>query len=986
MKGRPGKNMNLNLNRKDKFENRHLGSSGEAMDRMLELIGVASIDELMDQTIPQGIRLNKELNLPDALTEYEFLNELRTIASKNKIFKSYIGMGYYPCITPPVIRRNIFENPGWYTAYTPYQAEISQGRLEALINFQTVVTDLTGMEIANASLLDEGTAAAEAMNMLHALRKGDKKNAVTYWVDENIFPQTLAVLRTRAIPAGINLVAGDLNKIDLSDPAIFGVLLQYPDGNGKVEDHSAFIQRAKEKNIFVAFTADLLSLTLLKSPGELGVDVVTGSTQRFGIPMGYGGPHAAFFATREEYKRQMPGRIIGVSVDALGKKAYRMALQTREQHIRREKATSNICTSQVLLAVMAGMYAVHHGPEGLRSMAERIHGLASLLSSVLTDLGLEQLNTHFFDTLKVKLRTREIETIKKLAEEAGCNFRYFEEDYAGISLDETTSIEDISRIAGIFAAARNRNWQDDLNELSENLESGIPDSLMRSGDYLSHPVFHSYHSEHEMMRYIKSLENKDLSLAHSMISLGSCTMKLNAAAEMIPVSWPEFSNLHPFAPVSQAAGYQEIFRELESWLNEITGCAGTTLQPNSGAQGEFTGLMVIRGYHQSRGQGHRNITLIPSSAHGTNPASAVMAGMEVVIVQCDDQGNIDVNDLRSKAALHQDNLAALMVTYPSTHGVFEEKIGEICEIIHQYGGQVYMDGANMNAQVGLTSPAAIGADICHLNLHKTFCIPHGGGGPGVGPVCAAAHLKPFLPGNPVIKTGGDKAIEAVASAPWGSAGILVISYAYIRMMGPGGLAHATRTAILNANYIVERLKKDFKILYTGTQGRVGHEFILDCRDFRQAGVEVEDIAKRMMDYGFHAPTVSFPVHGTLMIEPTESESREELDRFCDALLEIRKEIREIEEGKAGESDNVLKNAPHTAEALISGNWNHPYSREKAAFPLPYVKARKFWPSVSRIDNAYGDRNLFCTCIPVEEYEKSKENTLDKKIGISMKSE
>jgi glycine dehydrogenase len=960
--------MKLNLNRKEKFEDRHLGSDKTEIEKMLNVIGVKSLDDLIDQTIPRGIRLKKKLKLPEPASEYEFLLEFRQKALKNRIFRSFIGSGYYGTITPTVIQRNILENPGWYTAYTPYQAEIAQGRLEALVNFQTMVMDLTGMEISNASLLDDGTAAAEAMTMLHALRKPDKKNAATYLIDNKVFPHIISVLKTRSIPAGIRLVISDVETADLSDPDIFGMLIQYPNGDGNIIDYRALVSKAKEHGIYVAFSADLLSLALVTPPGEMGADIVTGSTQRFGIPMAYGGPHAAFFSTREEFKRLLPGRIIGVSVDVHGKKAYRMALQTREQHIRREKSTSNICTSQVLLSVMAGMYSVYHGPDGIKNIAGRIHGFTVLLSGVLESLGFEQVNKVFFDTLKIKVTTTEKFELRELTEEAGYNIRYFKGDFLGISLDETVSISDIVSLSAIFGKLKGKKInRDQVMEISSNLKNNTPDTLVRKSTFLSHPVFNSYHSEHEMLRYIKHLENKDLSLVHSMISLGSCTMKLNGTTEMIPVTWPEFANLHPFAPVEQAEGYQEIFNDLENWLNEITGFEGTSLQPNSGAQGEFSGLMVIRAYLESIGQGHRKVTLIPSSAHGTNPASAVMAGMQVVIVQCDDFGNIDLDDLRAKAEIHKENLAALMITYPSTHGVFEEEITGICNIIHQFGGQVYMDGANMNAQVGLTNPAIIGADVCHLNLHKTFCIPHGGGGPGVGPICVAAHLKPFLPGNPVVPTGGEKAIEAISSAPWGSAGILAISYAYIKMMGAEGLVNATRVAILNANYIKTRLQDHYKILYTGIHGRAAHEFIIDCREFKQFKVEVEDIAKRLMDYGFHAPTVSFPVPGTMMIEPTESESKSELDRFCDALIEIRNEIREIQEGKAADNNNVLKNAPHTLDIAVADRWDYPYTREKAVYPLPFVKARKFWPSVSRIDNAYGDRNLFCSCIPAEEF-------------------
>ncbi|MFN3839833.1 MAG: aminomethyl-transferring glycine dehydrogenase [Cyclobacteriaceae bacterium] len=956
--------MNFNPHYSEKFESRHNGPDARQITGMLSVIKAPSVDALIDQTVPANIRLKKTLNLPPAKSEAEFLNEFRQLASQNKVFKSYIGMGYYNTYTPNVILRNILENPGWYTAYTPYQAEIAQGRLEALINYQTMVIDLTGMEIANASLLDEGTAAAEAMHLLHASVKAPKKNASTFFVDKNTFPQTLDVLRTRSAPLGINLVVDDVANLDVTNPDLFAVLLQYPDSNGGISDHTAFIQAAHEHNVFVVVAADLLALTLLKSPGEMGADVVVGSSQRFGVPMGFGGPHAAYFATKDEFKRQMPGRIIGASVDAQGKPGYRMALQTREQHIRREKATSNICTAQVLLAVMAGMYAVYHGPDGLKKIAGRVHALASLLNAGLKALGLNQLNTHFFDTLKIEVKNKE--TIREAAEKRKMNFRYFSDNHVGISIDETTTENDIRTILEIFGAPS--------SVISEKKVEGgeIPKSLLRTSSFLTHPVFNTHHAEHEMLRYIKKLENKDLSMVHSMISLGSCTMKLNATTEMIPVTWPEFGNIHPFAPADQTKGYQQLIKDLETWLAEITGFTGVSLQPNSGAQGEYSGLMVIRAYHQNRNEGHRNIALIPASAHGTNPASAVMAGMQVVIVKSDEEGKIDVADLKAKAEQHKNSLACLMVTYPSTHGVFEEAITDICEIIHQHGGLVYMDGANMNAQVGLTSPASIGADVCHLNLHKTFCIPHGGGGPGMGPICVNDKLKPFLPGNPVVKTGGDKAITAISAAPWGSASILTISYAYIAMMGSEGLTNATKLAILNANYIKDRLSSHYKILYTGTNGRCAHEMIVDCRDFKQAGIEVEDIAKRLMDYGFHAPTVSFPVAGTLMIEPTESETKEELDRFCDALIEIRNEIREVEEGKADKENNVLKNAPHTAAVVTSDVWERPYARQKAAYPLSFVRESKFWPSVSRIDNAYGDRNLVCSCLPVEAFEEKSE--------------
>lgn len=962
--------MKLNVNNLERFDTRHNGPDEQQIQEMLKAVNAGSLDELIDQTIPKSIQLKKELSLPIAKTEYKFLNDFKKLAQKNKIFRSYIGTGYYNCVVPGVILRNILENPGWYTAYTPYQAEIAQGRLEALINFQTMVIDLTGMEIANASLLDEGTAAAEAMAMLAGARKGGKKNASRFFVDQNTFPQTIDVLKTRALPVGIELVIGDVNELDLTDPELYGVLVQNPNNDGAIRDYSEFIVTAGENDVFVAMAADLMSLLLMKSPGEMGADVVVGTSQRFGVPMGYGGPHAAFFATRDAFKRQIPGRIIGASLDAQGNSGYRMALQTREQHIRREKATSNICTAQVLLAVMSGMFAVYHGPKGLKNIAGRIHGLTQLLDKGLKSLGYDQINENYFDTLKVKVS--DTSKLLELALQKEMNFRYFGDGSVGISLDETTRVRDIADILEVFAGATAKTLSFDLEKESQNLEITWPAELHRQSEYLTHPIFNIHHSEHEMLRYIKKLENKDLSLVHSMISLGSCTMKLNATTEMIPVTWPEFGSIHPFAPQDQTTGYHEMFDELSAWLSEITGFAAVSLQPNSGAQGEYAGLMVIRAYHESRGESQRNVTLIPSSAHGTNPASAVMAGMKVVIVKCDDKGNIDVDDLRAKAEENRDNLSSLMVTYPSTHGVFEESIIEICDIIHQNGGQVYMDGANMNAQVGLTSPANIGADVCHLNLHKTFCIPHGGGGPGMGPIGVAEQLVPFLPGNPLVKTGGENAITAISAAPWGSASILTISYAYIAMMGKKGLKSATQLAILNANYIKERLAEHYPVLYTGKNGRCAHEMIVDCRGFKKAGVEVEDIAKRLMDYGFHAPTVSFPVAGTLMIEPTESEAKEELDRFCEAMIEIRKEIREIEDGLADSENNVLKNAPHTASVITSDHWDRPYSREKAAYPLSYVRDNKFWPSVGRVDNAYGDRNLVCSCLPLEEYESDAE--------------
>ena len=966
--------MKLNLKEIPKFTNRHLGPNQEEMDIMLRTIGVESLHELIKQTVPNNILIESPLNLPIEKSEKDFLTQFKELISKNKIFKNYIGLGYYNSFTPGVIQRNILENPGWYTAYTPYQAEIAQGRLEALINFQTMVIDLTGMEIANASLLDEATAAAEAMSMLFSVKKGNKRQSHKFLVDKNIFPQTLAVLKTRAMPLGIELVIKDVSEFDLTDPGIYGMMLSYPDGDGAVKDFNAMMETAKAQNIFVSFCADLLSLTLLTPPGEMGADIVVGSTQRFGIPLGYGGPHAAYFATREAFKRQIPGRIIGVSVDVDGNQGYRMALQTREQHIRREKATSNICTAQVLLAVMAGMYAVYHGPEGLRNMALRVHGLTLKLAQALQQIGYRQLNDYFFDTIKIDTDKGLQDQIKRIATKSKVNFRYYQDGATGIALDETTSWDDIESILMIFTEAGGKE-KVNLSQLGDEISLSslrIPASIRRESSFLNHPIFTSMHSEHQLLRYIKKLENKDLSLVHSMIALGSCTMKLNATTEMIPLSWDSIGQLHPFAPVDQTQGYHEMFTHLEKWLNAITGFEGTSLQPNSGAQGEFSGLMVIKAYLEDKGEHHRNVTLIPSSAHGTNPASAVMAGMKVVIVKCDEHGNIDLEDLKAKADQYQESLAALMVTYPSTHGVFEEDILEICDTIHQKGGQVYMDGANMNAQVGITSPARIGADVCHINLHKTFCIPHGGGGPGMGPISVAEHLKPFLPSNPVQPIGGASAIPAISAAPWGSASILAISYAYISMMGGAGLKMATQVAILSANYIKEKLKDHYKILYTGRNGRSAHEMIIDCREFKKFNVEVEDIAKRLMDYGFHAPTVSFPVPGTMMIEPTESESLDELDRFIEALISIRQEIQEIEDQLVPAEDNVLKNAPHTAQLVMSDRWDFPYSRDKAAFPLEWLRVNKFWPSIRRLDSAYGDRNLMCSCIPVEQYENEEE--------------
>ncbi|MEJ6982120.1 aminomethyl-transferring glycine dehydrogenase [Pedobacter sp. P351] len=955
--------MSLNIDFQEKFESRHIAPDNTDTDAMLQTIGVATLDELIEQTVPQKIRLKQALNLPSPKSEIDYLTGLKIVASKNKVYKSYIGQGYYDTLVPPVILRNIFENPGWYTQYTPYQAEISQGRLQALLNFQTMVIDLTGMEIANASLLDEGTAAAEAMFMQYSLRKNQQ--AKTFFVSEELFPQTIDILKTRSAPYGIELQIGNHQTVELSDN-MFGAIVQYPAAEGSVYNYSDFANKAHEKGIKLTVVADILSLVLLTPPGEWGADIVVGTTQRFGVPMGFGGPHAAYFATKEEYKRSMPGRIIGVSIDSAGNYALRMALQTREQHIRRDKATSNICTAQALLAIMAGMYAAYHGKDGLKAIAERVHGLTIFLSEALETLGYIQENKTFFDTIKLDLGDL-ANPIHGQAINNEMNFHYSGSKIT-ISLDETTNLEDVLNIIRVFARVKAKSIDDiNIDTLKASLEARISPELLRSSDFLTHPVFNTHHSEHEMLRYIKSLENKDLSLCHSMIPLGSCTMKLNATTEMIPVTWPEFSKLHPFAPLDQTGGYMQLFDELNRWLSEITGFAAMSLQPNSGAQGEYAGLMVIRAYHQSRGEGERNIALIPASAHGTNPASAAMAGMKVIVVKCDVNGNIDLADLKARAEEHKDYLSCLMVTYPSTHGVFEESIIEVCNIIHENGGQVYMDGANMNAQVGLTSPAAIGADVCHLNLHKTFCIPHGGGGPGMGPIGVAKHLVPFLPGHPVVDISNEKSIHAVSSAPWGSASILIISHAYIAMMGSEGLTNATRYAVLNANYIKARLEQQYPILYAGSNGRCAHEMILDCRAFKNFGIEVTDIAKRLMDYGFHAPTVSFPVPGTLMIEPTESEPKHELDRFCDAMTAIRSEIAAIENGSMDKLNNPLKNAPHTAAVIASSEWGKDYSREQAAFPLPYVSERKFWPSVGRVNDTHGDRTLICSCPPLEAY-------------------
>jgi glycine dehydrogenase len=961
--------MSINIHQIERFKDRHNGPTASEQAEMLSVIGLGSVEELINLTIPKGIRMQGNLNVHKAVSEQDFLQELKKVASKNKIFRSYIGLGYYNTYTPTVILRNIMENPGWYTQYTPYQAEIAQGRLEALLNFQTMVSDLTGMELANASLLDEGTAAAEAMGMFNALTKS--KTANKFFVDHHTFPQTVDVLKTRAEPLGIELVFGDVATAEL-DREFFGALVQYPNSKGNIVNYKSFTEKAHGLDIRVAAAADLLSLTLLTPPGEWGADVVLGTSQRFGVPMGFGGPHAAYFATKEEYKRQLPGRIIGVSLDAKGNTAYRMALQTREQHIKRDKATSNICTAQVLLAIMAGMYGVYHGSTGLKAIALKIHGLTKILDQALQGMGFSQSNKTYFDTLHVEgLNDYQMKSIAHAARSREINF-YYGEGTIGVSVDETTSLKDIQDIIDTFAAEFDSAPR--AETFAEGLELEWSSEFKRNSAFMTHPVFNSYHTEHEMLRYIKSLENKDLSLTHSMISLGSCTMKLNATTEMIPVTWPEFGAIHPFVPADQVEGYYDVIDELKRDLVEITGFADMSFQPNSGAQGEYAGLMVIRAYFKDRGEGHRNIALIPSSAHGTNPASAVMAGMEVVVVKCLDNGYIDLDDLRSKAEQHKDNLACCMVTYPSTNGVFEEGIRDITGIIHDNGGQVYMDGANMNAQVGLTSPGLIGADVCHLNLHKTFCIPHGGGGPGMGPIGVAAHLAPYLPGHTIVKSGGSKAMNSVSAAPFGSASILLISYAYIRMMGMSGLKEATQTAILNANYIRAKLKGHYELLFTGDNGTVAHEMIIDTRPFKtSAGVQVEDIAKRLMDYGYHAPTISFPIAGTMMVEPTESESKVELDRFCDALISIRAEIAQVENGTWSQEDNPLVNAPHTAAEVTMDAWTHGYDRSTAAFPRPWVKAKKFWPSVARVDNTYGDRNLVCECPPMSVYEELSSN-------------
>jgi glycine cleavage system P protein (glycine dehydrogenase) len=957
----------------DSFAARHIGPADDEVKEMVGTLGYGSLDELIDATVPSAIRMQGALKLPPAQSEYEALAAMRGLARKNRIARSFLGLGFYDTITPPPIQRNILENPGWYTAYTPYQAEIAQGRLEALLNFQTVVVDLAGLEIANASLLDEATAAAEAMTLAYAVRGKAGKN--TFFVSDLCHPQTIDVVRTRAHVRGVDVVVGDHRSASIGDD-VFGVLVQYPATDGAIHDYRELTQRAHATGALVVAAADLLALTLLTPPGEWGADIAVGNTQRFGVPLGYGGPHAAYLSTRDEFKRQLPGRIIGVSRDAEGRPALRMALQTREQHIRREKATSNVCTAQVLLAVIAGMYAVYHGPEGLRRIARNVHRLATLFAAGVQRVGFTVGEAPFFDTVRVECGThapRQADAIAELAASRDMNIRVLGDDAITVSFGETHTLDDVRDLLAVFHGGADAKI--DLESLVGKAEERFGAPHARTTPYLLHEVFNSHHSETELLRYMRKLESRDLSLAHSMIPLGSCTMKLNAAAEMYPITWPEIGGLHPFVPPSQAQGYAEMFGRLERDLAEITGFAATSLQPNAGSQGEFAGLLVIRAYHESRGDTHRDICLIPQSAHGTNPASAVMAGMRVVVVKTDEDGNIDVDDLEAKAKEHSQRLAALMVTYPSTHGVFEESIRRVCEVVHAHGGQVYLDGANMNAMVGVARPGDIGADVCHLNLHKTFCIPHGGGGPGMGPICVATHLAAFLPGHAVIPVGGAKATGAVSAAPWGSASILPISYMYIRMMGADGLAKATKVAILNANYIAKRLEGHYPVLYKGRNGTVAHECILDTRPLKQsAGIDVEDIAKRLMDYGFHAPTVSFPVAGTLMVEPTESESKQELDRFCDALIAIREEIREIELGIMDRQNNALKNAPHTMHRVIASEWDRPYARERAAFPAPWTRDFKFWPSVARVESAYGDRNLVCSCPPTDAYAEAIAGT------------
>ncbi len=961
--------MSVDIEIKDDYQKRHIGSRGADVEKMLQTIGVDSIDELIDKTVPENIRLKEPMAVAPGKSEFAFLRELKQVAQKNKIYKTYIGMGFYDTTVPSVILRNILENPGWYTQYTPYQAEIAQGRLEALLNFQTMVMDLTGMDIANASLLDEATSAAEAMTMLYRLRKGPqvKAGANVFLVSDKIFPQTIDVLKTRSVPLNIELKICPPGEFEF-DEKVYGAIVQFPNEDGSIEDNSALIGKAHENNIKVAVIADLLSLTLLTPPGEMGADVVVGSTQRFGVPLGYGGPHAGYFATKDAHKRQIPGRIIGVSIDRHGNPGYRMSLQTREQHIRGEKATSNICTAQALLAIMAGMYGVYHGPDGLKTIAARIHGYTNILADELRTLGYTLSGNNYFDTIAIRHENLVIDKVEELFEAHHINVRFFADGRIGISLDETTRFPDVHDLLNVFAKAAGKEYHSIASSVFNVALLSFSENLIRKSAFMLHPVFNSFHSETEMMRYIKKLENKDLSLNTSMIPLGSCTMKLNPATSMMPVSWPEFSQLHPFVPAAQAEGYHELIEDMSQIICKVTGLKAASLQPNSGAQGEYAGLMTIRAYFADKGEAQRNVVLIPSSAHGTNPASASLAGMKVVIVKCDERGNVDVAHLREKAELHKNELAAFMITYPSTHGVFEESITEMLEIIHENGGQVYMDGANMNAQVGLTSPGTIGADVCHLNLHKTFSIPHGGGGPGMGPIAVAGHLAPFLPGHSQVKTGGEKAITAVSATPFGSSSVLPISYAYMKMLGGTGMKAASEFAILNANYIRARLSDYYPVLYKGKNGFVGHEMIIDLRSFKEAGIEVDDIAKRLIDYGFHAPTVAWPVHGTMMIEPTESESKQELDRFCDALIAIHQEMEDLKSGKLDRENNVLKNAPHTVAEVTGDSWEHPYTREQAAFPLPYVRENKFWPAVARVNNTHGDRNLVCSCLPVESYE------------------
>jgi glycine dehydrogenase len=955
--------MPLNIDPTPKFSRRHIGPSDDEISQMLESLGLDSLDQLVEETVPESIRHRTSLDTPRALTEPALLDRLRAIASKNRVLRSYIGMGYHGTVVPGVIQRNILENPGWYTQYTPYQAEIAQGRLEALLNFQTMLIDLTGLEIANASLLDEATAAAEAMSMFAGETKEDRD---LFFVSDECHPQTIAVVRTRAEPLGIRVEVGDWRAFEPGSDCI-GALVSYPASDGGLHDYRPFVDRVHSSGGFVVAVADLMALTLVAPPGEWGADVVVGNSQRFGVPMGYGGPHAAFMTAREQFKRKMPGRIIGVSVDAQGNRALRMALQTREQHIRREKATSNICTAQVLLAVMAGMYGVYHGPEGLRTIASRIRHQARVLAAGLERLGHAHVHPRYFDTLRVIPSGPSAVEVMQAALEAGINLRDFGDGSIGVSLDETVTSIDLDDLFRAFNRGVRPDFQ--ASSLAADLQDdALPQGLARTSTYMEHPVFHRYHSETSMLRYIHRLETRDLSLNTSMIPLGSCTMKLNATSEMVGVTWPEFGGLHPFAPADQAAGYRELFDELEAWLAEISGFEAVSLQPNSGAQGEYAGLQVIRAYHLDRNEGHRDVCLIPSSAHGTNPASAVMAGMKVVVVKVHDTGSIDLDDLVAKADAHAERLAAIMVTYPSTHGVFEEEIRAVCDVVHDRGGLVYLDGANLNAQVGLSRPGDYGADVCHINLHKTFAIPHGGGGPGMGPICVNDKLAPFLPGHPVVKTGGEKAIGPVSAAPWGSASILVISWAYMALLGPVGMRRSSEVAILSANYMAERLAPHYEVLFRGARGRVAHEFILDMRPFRKGAQITEvDVAKRLQDYGFHGPTMSWPVIGTVMIEPTESESKEELDRFCDALISIRAEIEQVEMGIADADDNVLRNAPHTVEMVTVSEWTHPYSRRQAAFPAPWTRDHKFWPTVARVDNAFGDRNLVCTCPPIEDY-------------------